>query len=82
VNWIDQNKLADFILDCQDPSGGISDRPGNMADVFHTFFGVAGLSLLGKLGENSDQHRVIDPVYALPLDLVLSLGLPRELLKL
>jgi geranylgeranyl transferase type-2 subunit beta len=53
-----------------------------MADVFHTFFGVAGLSLLGKLGENSTRHRAIDPVYALPLDLVVSLGLPRELLRL
>ena len=82
VNWIDQEKLADFILECQDPSGGIADRPGNMADVFHTFFGVAGLSLLGKLGENSTRHRAIDPVYALPLDLVVSLGLPRELLRL
>ena len=27
--------------------GGISDRPGNMVDVFHTVFGIAGLSLLG-----------------------------------
>lgn len=28
----------------QDPDrGGISDRPNNMVDVFHTHFGVAGL---------------------------------------
>ena len=27
--------------------GGIADRPGDLADVFHTFFGLAGLSLLG-----------------------------------
>jgi geranylgeranyl transferase type-2 subunit beta len=26
------------------------DRPGNMVDVFHTLFGVAGLSLLGYPG--------------------------------
>jgi len=82
VNWIDQEKLAQFILDCQDPSGGIADRPGNMADVFHTFFGVAGLSLLGKFGGNSNKHRIIDPVYALPLNLVEELNLPRELMKL
>lgn len=25
-----------------DENGGIADRPGDMADVFHTFFGVAG----------------------------------------
>lgn len=30
--------------------GGMSDRPGNMVDVFHTCFGVAGLSLLGYPG--------------------------------
>ena len=23
------------------------DRPGNMSDIFHTFFGISGLSLLG-----------------------------------
>jgi geranylgeranyl transferase type-2 subunit beta len=27
--------------------GGLSDRPGDMVDVWHTFFGIAGLSLLG-----------------------------------
>lgn len=26
-----------------DENGGIADRPGDMADVFHTFFGVAGI---------------------------------------
>ena len=30
--------------------GGLSDRPGDAVDVFHTFFGVAGLSLLGYAG--------------------------------
>ena len=30
--------------------GGIADRPGDMVDVFHTVFGVAGLSLLGHPG--------------------------------
>lgn len=30
--------------------GGISDRPGDMVDVFHTVFGIAGLSLLGYPG--------------------------------
>ena len=30
----------------QFPGGGIGDRPGNMPDPFHTFFGLAGLSLL------------------------------------
>jgi prenyltransferase beta subunit len=31
----------------KDPNGGgIADRPGDMVDVFHTLFGIAGLSLL------------------------------------
>lgn len=48
---------------CQDDKrGGIADRPGNMADPFHTFFGIAGLSLLGYPG-----FTAIDPVYALPV---------------
>ncbi|OJD11058.1 hypothetical protein ACJ73_09621 [Blastomyces percursus] len=47
LHWIDGPKLAAFILRCQDPDeGGIADRPGDMVDVFHTVFGIAGLSLL------------------------------------
>lgn len=35
----------------QDPdAGGFADRPGNMVDVYHTHFGLAGLSLLGYPG--------------------------------
>ncbi|KAF2499630.1 type II protein geranylgeranyltransferase beta subunit [Lophium mytilinum] len=47
LHWIDQSKLTAFILSCQDPElGGLADRPGDMVDVFHTHFGIAGLSLL------------------------------------
>ena len=46
-DWIDEKALETFILNCQDPEdGGISDRPGNTVDVFHSFFGLAALSLL------------------------------------
>ena len=31
-------------------NGGIADRPGDMVDVFHTLFGLTGLSLLGFPG--------------------------------
>ncbi|KAH9290381.1 hypothetical protein KI387_034498, partial [Taxus chinensis] len=42
VHWINKEKLKNFILDCQDREhGGISDRPDDAVDVFHTFFGVA-----------------------------------------
>lgn len=51
LHWIDGEKLTNFILKCQDTEeGGFADRPGDMVDVFHTCFGVAGLSLLGFPG--------------------------------
>ena len=51
LHWVDGEKLAKFILSCQDAGeGGIADRPGDMVDVFHTHFGIAGLSLLGYAG--------------------------------
>ncbi|OIT05186.1 geranylgeranyl transferase type-2 subunit beta 1 [Nicotiana attenuata] len=66
VHWIDKGKLVKFILDCQDKeNGGISDRPDDAVDVFHTYFGVAGLSLLEYPG-----MKPIDPAYALPVDVV------------
>jgi geranylgeranyl transferase type-2 subunit beta len=47
------------MLTCvQDPElGGLADRPGDMVDVFHTNFGVAGLSLLRYPGLEE-----VDPV--------------------
>ena len=36
-----------------------------MADVFHTFFGIAGLSLMGFPGLEP-----IDPIFALPIKVV------------
>lgn len=44
---------------------------GNIADVFHTFFGVAGLSLLGYPG-----FKQIDPVFALPVHVIQRIGIP------
>ncbi len=46
-DWIDKQSLAQFILRSQDMvNGGIADRPECVPDVFHTFFGLAGLSLI------------------------------------
>ncbi|KAK7421929.1 Rab geranylgeranyltransferase [Neonectria punicea] len=51
THWIDRDALIAFILRCQDvENGGISDRPGDMVDVWHTLFGITGLSLLGYPG--------------------------------
>ncbi|PVH97780.1 terpenoid cyclases/Protein prenyltransferase [Periconia macrospinosa] len=62
LHWIDGEKLASFILQCQDSEhGGLADSPGNMVDVFHTVFGLAGLSLLKYPGLVE-----VDPVYCMP----------------
>lgn len=61
--------------------GGIAERPGNMADIFHTFFGIAGLSLMNYFSEFSSQpvelfgyepaaYNQICPTYALPRHLL------------
>ena len=60
---IDCERLRRFVVDAQDlDDGGISDRPGCAADVFHTFFGIASLALLGVSGVKR-----VDPVFAIVL---------------
>jgi len=74
IRWIDRMKLGQYIMSCQDvEDGGFSDRPGNVADVFHCYFGIAGLSLLG-FGNLSP----IDPVFALPVSVCNRLKLPQR----
>lgn len=84
MDWISKSKLADFILKCQDlDDGGIADRPNDMPDVFHTFFGIAGLSLLNFLHSPSADRsfRKIDPVYALPSDVIQRLAVSAQIIK-
>ena len=74
IHWLNKDKLIEFILNCQDTeTGGISDRPGDMVDVFHTLFGIAGLSLLGHPGLEK-----VDPVYCMPKTLITKLNLSRH----
>jgi geranylgeranyl transferase type-2 subunit beta len=62
LDWIDKQALRSFILEAQDlETGGIADRSGDMVDVFHTLFGITGLSLMGF--ENLEP---VDPTYCLP----------------
>jgi geranylgeranyl transferase type-2 subunit beta len=64
-----------FLIDSRykDPEGGgIADRPGDMVDVFHTLFGVTGLSLLGYPGLDD-----LDPVYCMPASLIERMGLKK-----
>ncbi|KAJ2359155.1 Rab geranylgeranyltransferase [Coemansia sp. RSA 2618] len=64
--WIDAGKLTEFILSAQDEKrGGIADRPGDVPDVYHTCFGIAGLALVGFGG-----LKEVDPVYCMPRQVV------------
>ena len=86
VGWINTSKLGQFILNCQDDDdGGIADRPQDMPDVYHTFFGLCGLSLIGHLGKiggkEGRKYREVDPVFALPTDLVQRLGLKAQVIS-
>ena len=72
-DYIDKDKLEQFILQAQDmEDGGIADRPGDCADIYHTYFGIAGLSLMNKY---TDIVGKIDPMYALPVETLQFYGL-------
>jgi len=79
VRWIDGAALERFVLGCQDPDdGGIADRVGDLPDVFHTFFGLAALDLLGVPGLGGTSGGV-DPVFALPRNVVGRLAAAQKL---
>ncbi|EGG01441.1 uncharacterized protein MELLADRAFT_73002 [Melampsora larici-populina 98AG31] len=70
THWIDGNKLKSFILSCQDSNlGGIADRPNDMPDLWHTIFGLSGLSILNFHGLEK-----IDPIYCIPTEFTKSLN--------
>lgn len=71
LDWMNREALIKFIINCQDPEGGISDKPDNMVDVFHTYFGIAGISLM----DGDERLLKIDPVYALPINILKELGI-------
>lgn len=84
LHWIDINAVARFILSCQDEDiGGFSDRAGNISDIYHTLFGLAGLSILGNcvgrsyafddsVSEDLFQDLApISPVFCMPITSIL-----------
>ncbi|PFH33629.1 putative Rab geranylgeranyl transferase type II beta subunit [Besnoitia besnoiti] len=73
LDWVDTEGLTEFILQAQDDEeGGIADRPGDVSDVFHTYFGIAALSLMQTVPGIGKVH----PVLSLPCDVVQRAGLP------
>lgn len=79
LHWIDKKKLTKFILASQDnETGGISDRPGDLPDPFHTLFGIAGLSLL----DYDDRLCKVNPVFCMPEDMISKLGIKTQMLQI
>jgi geranylgeranyl transferase type-2 subunit beta len=80
LDWIHKDALFEYIFACQDAEdGGIADKPGNMPDVYHTFFGLCGLSLLGYQPRDATiELQQINPVYALPYHVLEDLGVTVE----
>ncbi|XP_028155482.1 geranylgeranyl transferase type-2 subunit beta isoform X2 [Diabrotica virgifera virgifera] len=77
LHWIDANALKNFILACQDTeTGGFADRPGDIADPFHTIFGLAALSLLGH-----DSVKKVNPTYCMPQEVIDRLQLKPQRLE-
>uniref|UniRef100_A0AC35UF64 Geranylgeranyl transferase type-2 subunit beta n=1 Tax=Rhabditophanes sp. KR3021 TaxID=114890 RepID=A0AC35UF64_9BILA len=61
LDWIDKKGIMKFVYASQDDeTGGFADRPGDYPDPFHTFFGLAALSLLGE-----NKLEAIDPVFCM-----------------
>ncbi len=80
VGWIDTSRLGRFILNCQDDKdGGIANRPWDMPDVYHTFFGLYGLSLIGHMEKIGSQGG--DTVFALPAGVIRKLGLRAQVIS-
>jgi protein farnesyltransferase subunit beta len=70
----DQLALQEYLLlCCQNPrgTGGLIDKPGKSADLYHTCYALSGLSLAqhnladadSVLGSANNLLRVVDPVY-------------------
>lgn len=70
LSWINAEKTISFILDSQDESGGICPRKDLNPDVYHTLFGICGLSLLGYPGLQK-----VDPCFCMPESVVIKLKL-------
>lgn len=76
LHWISAKDLEKYILACQDTeTGGFSDRPGDIADPYHTLFGIAALSLLGK-----NEIKKVNPTFCMPQDIIDRLGLKPQML--
>lgn len=61
-------------------TGGFADRPGDVADPFHTLFGLGALSILGYQDETTVKLKKINPVFCMSQEVIDSLGLEVQIL--
>ena len=74
------SRLGQFILNCQDDEdSGIADRPRDMPDVYHTFFGLCGLSLIRHMEKIGSQGG--GTVFVLPTGVVRKMGLRAQVIS-
>ncbi|KAK1160470.1 protein farnesyltransferase subunit beta-like [Acipenser oxyrinchus oxyrinchus] len=61
TNWMfHQEALQEYILlCCQNPSGGLLDKPGKSRDFYHTCYCLSGLSIAQHFGSREIHHEVI-----------------------
>lgn len=70
IALLDLKKLKSFIINCQDEvDGGIADRPGNVVDIFHTCFGLAGMSLIEEVLKE-ERFKRIDPRFCMLTEII------------
>nr|XP_043632002.1 geranylgeranyl transferase type-1 subunit beta [Erigeron canadensis] len=51
--FIDERILREFLLTCQSEYGGFSKFPGQLPDLYHSYYGFTAFSMLQETGLNS-----------------------------
>ncbi|XP_036406539.1 protein farnesyltransferase subunit beta-like isoform X1 [Megalops cyprinoides] len=61
MSWMfDQQALQEYILlCCQNPAGGLLDKPGKSRDFYHTCYCLSGLSIAQHFGSRDFHHELI-----------------------
>ena len=49
-DYVDKERLRDFVLDCQCDQGGFSKWPDHLPDLLHSYFSLAGLAIMNEPG--------------------------------
>ncbi|KAL2082768.1 hypothetical protein ACEWY4_022586 [Coilia grayii] len=61
TNWMfEQQALQEYILlCCQNPAGGLLDKPGKSRDFYHTCYCLSGLSVAQHFGNRDLHHELV-----------------------